>query len=84
MRTSARSLLPAAASTRPTVHHIVAASGPLGFVLQSSPGGGFARVIKIKNDSPMLGKLLVGDSIIGVDGDVVSHLSDIDVSSKFC
>lgn len=62
---------------------IIAPSGKLGIVLvtpepPASPGP--AYVFNIRDDSPLVGKVRLGDKIIAVDGDNVSEMTAINVS----
>jgi len=60
--------------------HVVAPEGKLGVVVATSPQGGPAYVVDLREDSPLLGKVLLGDKIIAIDDDDVQQLSSTEVS----
>ena len=62
---------------------IVAPAGKLGVVVDSPPDGGLAYVSDIKTESPLMGQIMHGDRIMEVDGEDVSKLKAIHVSSEF-
>ncbi|KAL7554079.1 hypothetical protein ACHAWF_017463, partial [Thalassiosira exigua] len=62
---------------------LVAPAGKLGVVVDSTPEGGSVYVSDIKTDSPLWGQIKLGDRILMVDGEDVSRLKAIHVSSKF-
>ena len=96
MLSTASSLLPAAAaaaassssaaatstSDNETLMHIIAPEGKLGVVLVTPepPETGPAYVFKIRDDSPLVGKLLLNDKVIAVDDEDVTKMSAINVS----
>ena len=53
-------------------------------VVDSPPEGGSAYVSDIKVESHIFGKINLGDRIISVDGEDVSKLKAIHVSSELC
>mmetsp|Transcript_25109 Transcript_25109/g.32208 ORF Transcript_25109/g.32208 Transcript_25109/m.32208 type:complete len:157 (+) Transcript_25109:1-471(+) len=59
---------------------IFAPAGKLGVVVDSPPEGGSAYVSDIKMDSPIYGKIRLGDKLIAVDGEDVSKLKAVHVS----
>jgi len=60
--------------------HVVAPEGKLGVVVATSPQGGPAYVVDLREDSPLLGKVHLGDKIIAIDDDDVQQLSSTEVS----
>ncbi|KAL7531212.1 hypothetical protein ACHAXR_003904 [Thalassiosira sp. AJA248-18] len=61
---------------------IIAPAGKLGVVVDSPPAGGSAYVSDIKEESPLRGEIHLGDRILLVDGEDVSKLKAIHVSSE--
>ena len=62
---------------------IIAPAGKLGVVVDSPPEGGSAYVSDIKEESPIRGEIRLGDKIMSVDGEDVSKLKAIHVSSEY-
>lgn len=59
---------------------IIAPAGKLGVTVDSPPEGGSAYVSSVKEESPVWGKIHLGDTIVAVDGEDVSKLKAIHVS----
>lgn len=61
---------------------VIAPAGKLGVVLVTpeQPEKGPAYVFKIREDSPLVGKVRLGDKVIAIDDEDVQQLSAIDVS----
>jgi len=60
--------------------HVVAPAGRLGVVVDTPTNGGPSYVIDLRDDSPLLGQVHLGDKIIAVDDDDVQQMSAMDVS----
>lgn len=60
--------------------HVIAPEGKLGIVVATSPQGGPAYVSELREESPLLGKVHLGDKIIAIDDDDVQQLSPIELS----
>jgi hypothetical protein len=60
--------------------HVICPSGKLGVVVDNPREGGSVRVTDLREDSPVLGQVRIGDTIIAVDDDDVQQLSAFDVS----
>jgi len=60
--------------------HIMAPAGRLGVLVDSPVGGGLVFVSEVKDDSPILGKVHVGDKVVCVDDEDVSEMKAIQVS----
>jgi len=58
--------------------NVIAPPGKLGVVVDSR--GGSAFVSEIKEQSPMMGKLRLGDKVIAIDGEDVSDRKAVDIS----
>jgi len=63
---------------------IVAPAGKLGVVVASNPGSGLAYVSEIKDSCPIRDEIRVGDRILEVDGEDVSKMKAIHISSEYC
>jgi C-terminal processing protease CtpA/Prc len=75
-----RSSSSASSTTRVT---IVAPAGKLGVVVASNPGSGLAYVSEIKDSCPIRDEIKVGDQILEVDGEDVSKMKAIHISSEY-
>jgi len=60
--------------------HVIAPEGKLGVVVDTPPLLGPAYVVDLREDSPLLGQVHLGDKIIAVDDDDVQRMSAVDVS----
>ena len=60
--------------------HVIAPAGKLGVVVDTSPQRGPAYVADLREDSPLLGKVRLGDKIIAIDDEDVQQLSSIEIS----
>jgi len=59
---------------------IMAPAGRLGVLVDSPVGGGLVFVSEVKDDSPILGEVHVGDKVVCVDDEDVSEMKAIQVS----
>ena len=60
--------------------NVIAPEGKLGLVVDDPPQGGQAYVLDLKQYSPLLGKVHLGDKIIALDDDDVQQMSAADLS----
>jgi hypothetical protein len=60
--------------------HVICPSGKLGVVVDNPREGGSVHVTDLREDSPVLGQVHIGDTLIAVDDDDVQQLSAFDVS----
>jgi len=62
---------------------IIAPPGSLGLKVDSLPGNRSVFVSEIKEDSAILDTIQLGDEIIAIDGEDVSHMNDLEISLLF-
>ena len=71
--------LPSDGGTEELVH-VVAPAGKLGVIVDMPPTGPPAFVCEVKDSSPLLDEIFVGDKIVAVDGEDVQTMSAVNVS----
>jgi len=63
---------------------VYAPAGKLGVVLDTADGDGCPVVFAVKETSVLASQVLVGDKLIAVDHEDVSHQAEIKVSKIIC
>jgi len=59
---------------------IIVPAGKLGLIIDSLPEGGPAYVSEISEESPLSGKIHLGDKVVAIDGEKVSKMKAVDIS----